>query len=103
MKILFDHCVPAPLRRLLASHEVCTAHEMSWQALRNGELIASAEEAGFALLITADQNWRYQQNLSGRKLAILVLHTNNWVELQTRGAEIVSAVSSIMSGEYREL
>ena len=103
MTILFDHCVPAPLRRFLAPHEVCTAHELSWQALRSGELIASAEEAGFAVLITADRNWQYQQNLSGRKLAILVLHTNNWVEVQARVAEIVGAVSSIMSGEYREL
>ena len=103
MKILLDHCVPAPVRRLLVSHEVRTAHEMIWQTLRNGELIAAAERSGFDLLITADQNWQYQQNLSGRLLAILVLPTNNWVALQSMSAEIANAVSTIAVGAYREL
>jgi hypothetical protein len=50
---------------------VLRAAELGWQQLSNGELIASAEEQGFDLLITADRNLRYQQNLTGRRLAIL--------------------------------
>ena len=103
MKILLDHCVPAPLQRFLPANEVRTAHELHWETLRNGELIAAAEQASFDLLITADQHWSHQQNLSGRKLAILVLRTNNWVELRVSVADIAAAVSAITSGEYREM
>lgn len=70
MKVLFDQNTPRPLARFLAGHEVLRATELGWQQLSNGELIASAEEQGFDLLITADRNLRYQQNLTGRRLAI---------------------------------
>jgi hypothetical protein len=75
MRILFDHGTPAPLRRALTAHSVSTAYEMGWTELDNGALLQAAE-AEFDVLITTDQNLRYQQNLSGRRLAILVLPTN---------------------------
>ena len=71
MQILFDQCTPAPLRRALAGHSVSTAYEMGWSSLANGDLL-SAAEARFDLLVTTDQNLRYQQDLSGRRLKILV-------------------------------
>ena len=71
MKILFDHGTPAPLRLRLAGHEISTAYEMGWARLSNGDLLAAAEKA-FDVFITTDQNLRYQQNLAGRRLAILV-------------------------------
>ena len=103
MKILLDHCVPAPLKKMLVGHQTQIAYDLGWAKLRNGELIAAAEQSGFDLLITSDKNWRHQQNLRGRKLAILVLPTNNWVVLQGMSTAITNAVPTIKCGEYREL
>lgn len=71
MRILFDQGTPAPLRDHLPGHSVETAYEKGWSALRNGELLARAE-AEFDLLVTTDRNLRHQQNLAGRKIALLV-------------------------------
>lgn len=73
MKILFDQGTPVPLRRYLTDHSVTTAYEEGWSNLSNGDLLKSAEAKGYQLLITTDQNLRYQQNLSERKIAIVVL------------------------------
>ena len=73
MKILFDHCVPKPLRRELPKHEISTAKEMGWEALKNGKLLERAQASGFEVVITTDQNIRYQQNLIGRSIAVCVL------------------------------
>ena len=103
MRILLDQGTPAPLREALTGHSVETAYELGWSRLSNGELLAAAEAAAFAPLITTDQNLRYQQNLSGRRLAILVLPTARWRQIQARVAEVVAAVTSIRPGAYREL
>lgn len=102
MRILFDQGIPVPLRRHLSGHTVSTAYELGWSDLTNGDLIAKAESQ-FDLLLTTDQNLRYQQNLRGRKLAILVLPTTNWPEIQKHTAGVASAVSGIQSGGYLEL
>jgi hypothetical protein len=71
LRILFDKNVPVGARRFLPDHEVHTVVEMGWpDQLENGELLKVAEEFGFAIVVTSDQNIRYQQNLSGRKLAL---------------------------------
>ena len=103
MKILLDHCVPAPLAKMLLGHQTQTAYDLGWASLRNGELIAASEQARFDLLITSDKNWRYQQNLAGRTLAILVLPTNNWVVLQGLTPAITNAVSAVKPGDFLEL
>ena len=77
MKILFDHGTPVPLRRSLPGHEISTAYEMGWAELQNGDLLTAAEK-DFQAFITTDKNLRYQQNLAGRRLAILVLPTTSW-------------------------
>ncbi len=102
MRILFDQGTPVPLRRALAAHEVSTAFEMGWANLENGDLLRAAE-AQFDLLITTDQNLRYQQNLTGRRLAILVLPTTNWLEIRNHQSEVVVAVNAQRTGEYRQL
>ena len=102
MKILFDQGTPAPLRHELAGHTVRTTYEMGWADKSNGELLALAE-LDFELLITTDKNLKYQQNLKGRSLAILVLPTTRWPVLRGRAAEVLAAVNSITPGEYREL
>jgi predicted nuclease of predicted toxin-antitoxin system len=102
MRVLFDQGTPAPLRFFLTGHEVITAHELGWSDLKNGELL-SAAEANFDVFITTDQNLRYQQNLSGRNLAILVLPTTSWPKLQGVTEIILSVLNKIQPGEYREL
>jgi len=67
MLILFDHSTPAPLRQALTDHVVVEAVERGWGRLANGALLDAAERGGFELLITADKNLRYQQNLARRK------------------------------------
>ena len=99
MKILFDHGTPVPLRRHLTGHEICTAYEMGWATLNNGNLLAAAEES-FAAFITTDQNLQYQQNLTGRKLAILVLPTTSWPEIQKHTKQVVDAVSELKPGDF---
>jgi hypothetical protein len=77
MQILFDQATPVPLRRHLHGHTVRTAAQQGWATLKNGDLLVAAEAAGFDLLLTTDKNIRYQQNLAGRKIAIVVLAGSN--------------------------
>jgi hypothetical protein len=78
MKIILDESVPQKLRLLIDGHTVVTTWFQGWSGLKNGALLTAAEEAGFDLFITADQELSYQQNLAARKMAVLVLSTNNW-------------------------
>jgi len=103
MKILFDQGTPAPLRRALPNHSVATAFEKGWSHLENGDLIRAAETEGFDAMITTDQNLKQQQNLRGRKLAILVLPTTSWPRIQEHLGEISAAVGTLRPGEFREL
>jgi predicted nuclease of predicted toxin-antitoxin system len=78
MKILFDQGKPVPLRKMLSGHKIDTAFECGWQTLENGDLISNAEIAGYELLITTDQNLKYQQVLSDRTISIIVLTSTSW-------------------------
>jgi hypothetical protein len=100
VRILLDQGAPAPLRRALTGHSV-TAYEVGWDALSNGELLAAAERS-FDAFVTTDQNLRYQQNLTGRRLAILVLPTTSWPRLRPHAAAIGAAVVSLRPGELQE-
>ena len=101
MKILFDQGTPAPLRRALAHHTVTTTYELGWTELDNGRLLAMAESQ-FDALITTDKNLRYQPNLAGRRLAILVLPTANWPQLPLYEQSIAAAVDALMPGDVVE-
>jgi hypothetical protein len=102
MRILFDHGTPAPLRRALTGHTVSTAYEMGWTELDNGALLKAAE-TDFEALITTDQNLRYQQNLTGQRLAILVPSTTSWPKIRAHEAEVVAAVNALSPGDVVEL
>ncbi len=79
MHILFDHGTPRGLARALPEHIVTSAKTRGWDRLSNGDLLKAAENAGFDLFLTTDQRIQYQQNLAGRKIAILVLTgTTKW-------------------------
>jgi hypothetical protein len=101
MRVLFDQGTPAPLRHFLTGHEVSTAYEKGWSTLRNGELLSTAER-DFDVLITTDQNLRYQQNLADRKIAILVLPTTSWPRLKAHAARILATLNQLPSGGYSE-
>ncbi len=72
-RVLLDHCIPRPFRDFVTNCSVSTAAEMGWEQLKNGELLAAAEQGGFEVLITADKNLQYQQNLAARRIAIIEL------------------------------
>ena len=92
MKILLDESVPRLLKLRLPHLDISTVQEMGWAGVRNGELLRRAEEQ-FDIFVTADQNLRYQQNLSGRTIAILVLPSNQ-VPLV---AQLVPAVEALLT------
>jgi predicted nuclease of predicted toxin-antitoxin system len=100
MKVLLDVCTPRQVRQALLGHEVHTAVMMGWGELENGDLVAAAEAAGFEPLIICDKNLRYQQNLSGRRLAILELWTNHRPKLEQHRASIRSAAEGMLPGDY---
>ena len=75
------------------------ADELGWQGLENGALLDAAEQAGFDLLLTCDQNVRYQQNFTNRKLALVVLSSNHWPTLRGIAARIATAVDFVQSGQ----
>ena len=101
MRILFDQGTPAPLREYFTGHSVETAYERGWSTLRNGELLAKAE-ADFDLMVTTDRNLGSQQNMQGRKLAILVLPTTNWLRLRTVAGGIAAFAHMVQPGEIKE-
>ncbi len=103
MRILFDQGTPVPLRRSLNGHIVATAYELGWSTVTNGDLIRLAEQEGYELLITTDNNLRYQQNLRSRSIAILVLTTTSWPRIRQVAGEIQAEIAAIQEGDYREI
>lgn len=103
MIILLDHNAPKRLVPHLQGHSVSTAKERGWDRLTNGDLLAAAEEAGFELFLTADKNLRCQQNLSDRKISIIVLGHSPWRVVSLRLAEIAAAINAATPGSYAEV
>jgi hypothetical protein len=103
MLILFDHSTPAPLRYALKGHVVVEAVERGWERLANGVLLDAAEAAGFELFVTADKNIRYQQNLAGRRISIVVLGHAQWPVLRRYVERVVAAVNAVTPGSYTEI
>src|SRR4051812_24680932 len=103
MKILFDQGTPEPLRHSLVGHEVHTALEMGWSELSNGDLLDAAAAQSFDCLVTTDQNLRYQQNLLGRSLAIVVLLTTSWPMIRKHVDQVQDVLSKLLPGTYQEI
>src|SRR2546421_12686911 len=103
MRILFDHSVPAPLRSYLKSHTVDLAIERGWDTLSNGDLLKEAEAAGYDALLTADKNIRYQQNLTGRKIAIVELSTPRWPVVRLHIDKVGAALSTATPGSFTQV
>ncbi len=103
MGIRFDQNAPFQLARYLEGHEITRAFDLGWDRFVNGELLSPAEEAVFNLLLTADKNLRYKQNLSGRKIALVVLGNSPWSFVQLHIPAIVAAVDGATEGSYAEV
>jgi hypothetical protein len=103
MRVLFDHSVPAPRIRFLVGHTVAKAKDQKWDTLSNGDLLNAAEGAGFDVLLTADKNIRYQQNLESRRIALVVLSTPQWPLVKRHVEKIVHAVNAATPGTYVEV
>lgn len=103
MRILFDQGVPRGLTAWLHDHEVTEARKLKWERISNGALLRLAEEAGFNVLVTTDKNVRYQQNLAGRKISIVVLGNSPWWLVRQHLDEIDVAVNAVLPGSFAEV
>ena len=103
MRILFDHGTPSGIARSLVGHEVTEAIDRGWHTISNGELLKVAEAAGFDLLLTTDKGIRYQQNLAGREIAIVVLGNSTWRMVRLHLDRVALVVSAATPGSYAEV
>lgn len=103
MRVFFDQGTPVPLRHHLPGHQVSTAHELGWGRLNNGELLARAEAEGFDVLVTTDQNLKYQQNLANRQIAIVVLTSTSWPRIRQVLPHVVEAINGVVPNDYIEV
>lgn len=102
MLILFDNGTRRGLARFLTGHTVEEARARGWKELVNGMLIDVAEQAGVDVIVTTDNNIRYQQNLTARKIALGVLEHSQWPMVKLVAANIVAAVNVAEPGSYAE-
>lgn len=103
MRVLFDQSTPVPIRRFLVGHSVRTAAQERWGSLKNGDLLSVSQAAGFDVLLTTDKNIRYQQNLAGRTIAIVVIGHPTWPIPEEHLARVVRAVNAATPGSYTEV
>ena len=103
MLVLFDHGTPSPLSQYLKDHTVRKTKDLGWDTLSNGEILKAAEEAGFEVLLTTDKNIRHQQNLAGRKIALVVLSNSRWPVVRLYVERVVTALSQTTPGSYVEV
>jgi hypothetical protein len=105
MRILLDECVPRPLRRHFAGHDVRTIRGMGWAGKKNGELLALMAADGFEVLLTVDRNIRFQQNLPAAGVAVLVLVAvrNRLADLLPLVPSALVALAAIKPGEVIEI
>jgi hypothetical protein len=104
MLILFDHGTPRGLIRALPEHTVMTAQSRGWDRLSNGALLNAAEETGIDLLLSTDRGIRYQQNLTGRKIAVVVLTgAVKWSRIRLYVPSIAATVNAATPGSYAEV
>ena len=100
MRILLDDDTPIGVRRILAGHDVRRVTQMGWGGLSNSDLLNAAENAGFEAFVTCDQNIMFQQNITGRKIAVVVLSTNRWAAIRPQPQRVLQAVANASPGTF---
>jgi hypothetical protein len=100
VRLLLDECVDRHFAEALAGHDVKTVPEMGWAALKNGELLARAEDE-FDVFITVDRALPSQQNLLNRKISLLIIKakTNQLVDLLPLVPDVLAALQKIKPGQ----
>ena len=101
--VLFDKNIPWGIRRHMAGYTVRTTDDEGWSGLSNGDPLSAAERASFGVMLTADRRIRYQQNLAGRRLALIVLSSPAWPVVKDHIPAIKAAVDAATSGSYQEV
>lgn len=101
MKVLLDECVPRKLKNHFPGHECTTVPDAGFAGQKNGELLKLAEEAGFEVFVTVDQGVEYEQSLTSRRLAIVIIRakSNRLADLLVQVPSIVSVLKAIRPGE----
>lgn len=105
MKILLDECVDQRLKPSITDHDVRTVREMGWTGKANGELLKSASEEGFQILVTIDKRMKHQQNISKLPLAIAVFDTlqSTLTNLEVLIPQFLERVDRMKPGEVYEI
>lgn len=99
MRVIFDENVPRPLQQFLPKHNIVCLQELGWSGIANGELVRRVDGV-YDVLVLADKNLRYQQNLSERQIALVELPTNRWPILKDIAPRITAAVDQALPGTY---
>ena len=103
MRILFDNSTPRGIGGSLTAPQRHRGGRKDGDRLTNGDLLDAAEQDGFEVLVTPDQNIRYQQNLAGRKIALVILSKGQWPCAKKHAAEIAAAVNAATPGSHAEV
>lgn len=105
MRILLDECVPKPLKKHLADYDIKTVVEMSWAGTKNGALLKRMSKEGFNVLLTADQNLKYEQNLekAGISVIVMVAPSNRLQNLAPLTPKVCDAIGKILPGDAVEV
>ena len=101
MKVLLDENLDRHLRTNLGAHEVFTVGYQGWDGLKNGRLLDAAESAGFEVLLTGDQSLSYEQNLRGRRLAVIAMSSVEWGIVKDYLPTIIAAIDRATPGSFQ--
>ena len=101
MKVLLDENIDHGLRKLLGQHDVVTVTYMRWTGLKNGELLRIAEDSGIEVLLTGDQTLTFEQNLTGRRLAIVALSAIQLPIIKKNLPQIIAAIDNAAPGSFQ--
>jgi hypothetical protein len=101
VRVLLDENLDHALRKLLGPHDVSTVTYMGWAGLKNGELLQAAEDDGFAVFLTGDQTLAQEQNLAGRRLAVVALSAIQLPVIRESLAKVIAAIDSAAPGSFQ--
>jgi hypothetical protein len=102
VRVILDENVPIQAARFLTGHEVTAVQREGWAGIENGDLL-NLVDGHFDVMVLADKNLRYQQNLASRRIALVELPSNRWPVLQRMAAQIADAVKNARPGTYTSI
>ncbi len=103
MRVLFDENTPFSLARELTGHECTSVHRLRWRGTKNGALLTRAERSGFDVLVTLDDDMEPEQNMTGRRISVLVLKPDKQGKAATKAlaSRVLHAIPTLGPGEIR--